>query len=127
MRRPGHGAGVPPALLGPAYATLPFYWGRYEPQPGQTEQQRVTEMARWCREQGILAKGHPLCWHQVPTTWLMDRSLSEIADAQWNRIQREVSAFRGLIDIWDVVNEAVANVRHRVWPVMAQAKRLGTP
>jgi hypothetical protein len=33
--------------------------------------------------------------------------LTEIADTQWNRIQREVSAFRGLIDIWDVVNEAV--------------------
>jgi GH35 family endo-1,4-beta-xylanase len=89
------------------YATLPFYWGRYEPQPGQTDHQQVMEMARWCQGRGILAKGHPLCWHEVPTTWLADRSLAEIGDAQWNRIQREVRTFSGLIDIWDVVNEAV--------------------
>jgi GH35 family endo-1,4-beta-xylanase len=89
------------------YATLPFYWGRYEPLPGQTDQQHVLELAHWCQEQGIRTKGHPLCWHEVPTAWLADRSLAEIGDALWNRIQREVSAFRGLIGIWDVVNEAV--------------------
>ena len=92
------------------FATLPFYWGAYEPKPGQLDQPRVMMMARWCREHHIVTKGHPLCWHEVPAAWLADRSISEIADAQWARIHREVTAFRGIVDMWDVLNEAVAMI-----------------
>jgi endo-1,4-beta-xylanase len=89
------------------YATLPFYWGRYEPRPGQTEVQKLKAMAQWCRDTGIRAKGHPLCWHQVFPKWAMGKDPNEVLKLQLARIRREVSDFRGLIDIWDVVNEAV--------------------
>jgi GH35 family endo-1,4-beta-xylanase len=89
------------------YATLPFYWGGYEPQPGKTDRSRLTDMAHWCRRHDILAKGHPLCWHEVGVKWLDRAGNDEIAHALWMRIEREVKDFRDSILVWDVVNEAV--------------------
>ena len=90
------------------FATLPFYWGGYEKTPGETDRERLMEMARWCREQGIRTKGHPLCWHEVAPAWLAGLPVEEISRLQMTRITREVSGFAGLIDIWDVVNEVMA-------------------
>jgi endo-1,4-beta-xylanase len=89
------------------FATLPFYWGGYEREPGRLDEERVRAMAAWCREHGITTKGHPLCWHQVSPAWLAGRPLDETQRLQMDRIRREVAAFRGQIEIWDVVNEAV--------------------
>jgi endo-1,4-beta-xylanase len=87
--------------------TLPFYWGRFEPQPGQPITGRLLKAARWCVDHQLRVKGHPLCWHTVTADWLLPLSNSEILQAQLARIRREVSDFRGLIDMWDVLNEAV--------------------
>ena len=89
------------------YATLPFYWGRYEPVPGQTEEKRTMAAARWLQERGVTVKGHPLCWHTVCAPWLMQYDNREILRRQVARIHREVEAFRGVIDYWDVINEVV--------------------
>ena len=89
------------------YATLPFYWGGYEKTPGATEAARLRMMAAWCARTGIPAKGHPLCWHQVAPKWLPGKPLDEVKALQLGRITREVKEFAGLIDRWDVVNEAV--------------------
>lgn len=94
------------------FATLPFYWGAYEKEPGVPDEARLRAMAEWCQAQGITPKGHPLCWHQVPPAWQEGRSLDEMWERQLGRIRRDVSAFRGLIDMWDVVNEAVAMPAH---------------
>jgi GH35 family endo-1,4-beta-xylanase len=90
------------------YATMPFYWGAYEPAEGLTGEQRVKGMAKWCAESSIRTKGHPLCWHSVDPRWLKDKTLDDIQTLQLARITREVKAFTGLVDTWDVVNEAVA-------------------
>ncbi len=87
------------------FATLPFYWGSYEREPGRTRQADIRRMAEWCRRNGIRAKGHPLCWHEVPCGWLEGRSLREVERLQLDRITREVGSFAGLIDTWDVLNE----------------------
>ena len=89
------------------YVTLPFYWGRFEPIQGQPMTDRLMETARWCVDRNIVVKGHPLCWHTVTADWLLQMSNAEILQAQIGRIQREVTNFRGLIDTWDVINEAV--------------------
>src|SRR5208283_4487311 len=52
------------------YATLPFYWPMYEPQRGHKLHARAEEVARWCRSQGILTKGHPLAWNFADPAWL---------------------------------------------------------
>jgi GH35 family endo-1,4-beta-xylanase len=88
-------------------ATLPFYWARFEPERGKPITKEVQNAARWCLDHHLLTKGHPLCWHTLTADWLLEMSNAEILKAQIARIQRDVSDFRGLIDMWDVINEAV--------------------
>ncbi|WP_210507241.1 endo-1,4-beta-xylanase [Naasia sp. SYSU D00057] len=88
-------------------ATLPFYWGRFEPQRGKPDTERLRKTAQWFADRGVTVKGHPLVWHTVTAPWLLDLPLDEIEQAQRARIQRDVSDFAGLIDIWDAINESV--------------------
>ena len=89
------------------YGTLPFYWGRYEPVEGKPVFAETMAAARWLQEQGVRVKGHPLCWHTACAGWLMQYSNEEILRRQLERIHREVTAYRGVIDMWDVINEVV--------------------
>ena len=89
------------------YGTLPFYWGNYEPLEGQTAFPETMAAAGWLREHGVRVKGHPLCWHTVCADWLMQYSNEEILRRQLERIRRDVSAYRGVINMWDVINEVV--------------------
>ena len=89
------------------YGTLPFYWGGYEPTEGQTKEAPTMAAAKWLKECGVIAKGHPLCWHTACANWLMQYSNEEILKKQLQRIDRDVTAFKGVIDMWDVINEVV--------------------
>jgi GH35 family endo-1,4-beta-xylanase len=92
------------------YATLPFYWGSFEPRQGQPHWEKLQGMAEWCQQHGITAKGHPLAWHEDVPAWLPEdpRQSRRLLAA---RIDDCVARFRGLVDCWDVVNEA-ANFAH---------------
>jgi GH35 family endo-1,4-beta-xylanase len=85
--------------------TLPFYWSSYERERGKPIHGQIEAAARWCQEQGIACKGHPLAWNSGDPPWLPD-DLDQIRRLQMARIEDCVSRFRGLIDRWDVVNEA---------------------
>jgi GH35 family endo-1,4-beta-xylanase len=89
------------------YATLPFYIGRYEPQEGKPDEGRLKAAANWYTERNIALKGHPLCWHTVCADWLMNYSNAEILQKVIARIERDVTAYVGIIDTWDVINEVV--------------------
>ena len=87
--------------------TLPFYWGLFEPVRGQPITGRMLKTARWFVDRGLKVKGHPLAWHSVHAKWLLDLSNAQIIEAQRQRIYRDVADFKGLIDLWDVINEVV--------------------
>ena len=89
------------------YGTLPFYWGRYEPVEGTTAYPETMAAARWLKDQGVRVKGHPLCWHTACAPWLMKYSNEEILRRQLERIRRDVSMYKGIVDMWDVINEVV--------------------
>ena len=89
------------------FVTLPFYWGRYEPTQGKPDAARMEAAARYLKGRNITLKGHPLCWHTVCADWLMEMDNDTVLKTQLERIYRDISAFAGLIDIWDVINEAV--------------------
>jgi len=89
------------------FATLPFYWGDFEPVRGRPDTERLLAAARWFVDRGVVVKGHPLAWHTVTAPWLLELSDEEILEAQRARIRRDVSDFAGLIDAWDVINEVV--------------------
>jgi GH35 family endo-1,4-beta-xylanase len=87
------------------FATLPFYWWSYEHERGQPIHERTEQVARWCREHGIACKGHPLAWNYAEPRWLPEDS-TQVLDLQLARIEDCTRRFAGLIDTWDVVNEA---------------------
>ena len=89
------------------FATLPFYWGKYEPVKGEPRQEELMAAARFLKERGVTVKGHPLCWHTSTAPWLLQMSNEEILKAQMDRIHRDVTAFRGIVDMWDAINETV--------------------
>ncbi|WP_199424719.1 endo-1,4-beta-xylanase [Actinotalea solisilvae] len=88
-------------------ATLPFYWGRFEPERGRPDTVRLRRAAQWFADRGVEVKGHPLVWHTVQPDWLLGLPLDEVERLQRERIRREVGGFAGLIDTWDAINEAV--------------------
>lgn len=88
-------------------ATLSFYWGRYEPEPGRTALEPTLATARWFAERGVRLKGHPLVWHTVKAPWVDRLPLAEAERLLRERIRREVRDFAGVVDTWDVINEVV--------------------
>jgi GH35 family endo-1,4-beta-xylanase len=87
------------------YATLPFYWSGYEPERGKPSHEPIEKIARWCRQQGIRTKGHPLAWNCSDAPWFPSDP-DGLYRLQLGRIEDCVKRFTGLIDRWDVVNEA---------------------
>lgn len=89
------------------YGTLPFYWGGFEREEGQPDTDNMMRAAGYLNEHGAKVKGHPLCWHTACADWLLKYDNKTILDKQLNRINREVTDFKGVIDMWDVINEVV--------------------
>ena len=89
------------------YGTLPFYWGQFEPEEGSPGTEELMKAANYMKDNGIEIKGHPLCWHTACADWLMKYDNKTILQKQLERIDREVSGFKGIIDKWDVINEVV--------------------
>ncbi|MEY8654598.1 endo-1,4-beta-xylanase [Brachybacterium paraconglomeratum] len=89
-------------------ATLPFYWRWFEPTPGgPTDAPRLRALAEHLRSRGVRLKGHPLLWHTLAPTWLMERDDQAVEDTIRARITREAGDFAGLVDQWDAINETV--------------------
>ncbi len=107
------------------YATLAFYWPSYEPQRGQPQHEYTAGAASWCRDHGITTKGHPLAWNYFEPHWLPD-DLQEVRRLQMERIADCVARMRGLIDIWDTVNEATHYEREELAARAPKLTRLWT-
>jgi GH35 family endo-1,4-beta-xylanase len=102
-------------------ATLPFYWGRYEPVRGRTDRDRLMRTARWLVDRGVTVKGHPLVWHTSQPPWLLGLRPAEVEALLRARIRDLVAGFAGTIDLWDAINEAV------IMPVFANGENGITP
>ncbi len=89
------------------YGTTHFYWKIFEPKRGEPMTEVQMRGAKLLNDHGVPVKGHPLCWHTLAPDWLLDLSDDEILRELLARIERDVTAFRGTIDIWDVINEVV--------------------
>lgn len=90
------------------YATVPFYWRSFEPEPGQPNFARIDSMTDWLHQAGIVAKGHPLVWfHQAGLPdWMRDATFGEMQDKLRSRILDITQRYRGRIAAFDVINEA---------------------
>jgi GH35 family endo-1,4-beta-xylanase len=102
-------------------ATLPFYWGRYEPLRGTPDSARLRRVADWLAARGVRLKGHPLVWHTVQPDWLLGLPLDEVERLLRARVRSVVAAFADVIDTWDAINEAV------IMPLFANGANAITP
>ena len=89
------------------YGTLPFYWGGFEPEEGKPNTEQLMNAAKFLKSKNVTVKGHPLCWHTGCAPWLMNYDNATILKKQLERIHREVGNFKGIIDMWDIINEVV--------------------
>jgi endo-1,4-beta-xylanase len=99
-------------------ATLPFYWGAFEPERGRPDTRRLHRAAEWFVDHGCQVKGHPLVWHTLTADWLRDMPTDEVETTVRARIRREVADFADVVHTWDAINEAVimpvfGNEQHR--------------
>ncbi|MBW4041696.1 MAG: 1,4-beta-xylanase [Acidobacteria bacterium] len=102
-------------------ATLPFYWGRYEPVRGRPDESRLRRAADWLTARDVTVKGHPLVWHTVQPAWLLGLPDAEVEALLRARVRTLVGAFAGTIDLWDAINEAV------IMPVFTNGDNAITP
>jgi endo-1,4-beta-xylanase len=90
------------------FATIPFYWKPFEPDPGKTQFGNRDETVDWLRNNGIAVKGHPLVWfHEagIPD-WVRPKSYAEIKALLHRRIVDITAHYQGRIEYFDVMNEA---------------------
>lgn len=97
------------------YATLSFYWGRYEPEEGKVEEESRRSQAEWLHDHGIVSKGHPLAWYMSQPKWVPQGDPDALWEIQKQRCARETAAFAGTIDVWDVLNE-MARIKDGIDP-----------
>lgn len=107
------------------FATLPFYWRRYEPQRGRPRVEEMRACVQWCRQRGITPKIHPLIFATSAGApeWL-PRDPDEVLGLMYEYVDRTTREFAGEIDVIDVVNEAVAPFRFDT-PVTDAWRRAG--
>lgn len=79
----------------------------------EANRQRALDTVKWLREAGIVVRGHNLLWPSWKYLPKDAQALEVNPDALRKRIvdhvRDEVSAFKGQIAEWDVVNEPVTN------------------
>lgn len=120
------GAGVQPteefeALFN--YAWLSLHPTGLSPYPGGWDG-HIRRLANWCRENGIVVKGHPLIWHGLNPGSLASVSERRIEVTLKARVQNFIGRYRGLIDRWDVANEFL-RLPEGNHPVVRWVRRLG--
>lgn len=84
-------------------------WDVIEPTPGASNFGPGDEIVGFAMAHGMRMKGHTLIWHGQTPSWVNSLSPAQLRTAFEQHITRVAAHYRGQIDAWDVVNEAVAD------------------
>ena len=100
------------------YAVAPFYWSDFEPEDGKPRmgenpvdvyRRPVPEkVIRYCRENGIDLKGHPLFWHYFLPDWL-PKDRDQVFRRLDTRLRELSGEYADRIMDWDCVNESLVS------------------
>lgn len=86
-------------------------WHRVQREEGTFTFAEADRIIAFAREHGMQLIGHALCWHQQAPDWIFQGPDGEPASPELllerlrMHINTVVGRYRGIIDIWDVVNE----------------------
>ncbi len=83
-------------------------WGALRPTPTTYDFRQADALVRFAEQHGMEVRGHNLCWHESLPTWFAGTVTRENAQTiLTDHIHTVVGRYRGRIESWDVVNEAI--------------------
>lgn len=83
-------------------------WRALRPSPTGFDFTQADKLMRFAKLAGQRVRGHNLCWHEGNPDWLKTTANKENArQLLTEHIQTVAGHFRGQLDSWDVVNEAI--------------------
>ena len=83
-----------------------------EPNEGQFNFNNGDKMVKYAKANGMRVRGHALAWHSQVPGWVSQKygkNKKELLRVLKNHIEKVVGHWKGQIDEWDVVNEAISN------------------
>ena len=91
-----------------------------EPQPDVYTFGLADELVHFAQTHGMTVRGHNLVWYNALPSWVANGHFTrdQLLALLKNHIFTVVSHFRGSVNIWDVVNEAIADdgtLRQTIW------------
>jgi endo-1,4-beta-xylanase len=91
-----------------------------EPQPGVYTFAQGDAIVAFAHAHGITVRGHNLVWYRALPAWVANGTFTrdQLINILRDHIMTEVSHYRGQVNIWDVVNEAIddnGNLRDSIW------------
>ncbi len=91
-----------------------------EPEQGHYNFTEGDTLVAFARAHSMQVRGHNLVWYLALPTWLTTGHFTrdELLSILHAHILAEVSHYRGVVNIWDVVNEAINNdgsLRDSIW------------
>lgn len=85
------------------------------------------KMVNYAKQNGMRARGHALAWHSQVPSWVQNmRGKDQLLGVLKNHIEKTVGHFKGKIDEWDVVNEAVNDLNPHDWRATANGSKPGS-
>jgi endo-1,4-beta-xylanase len=83
-------------------------WGPMRPSPAEFDFAAADKLVAFAEANGMKIRGHNLCWHRQLPKWFAGYATKENAkDLLAHHIQTVMGRYKGRIQSWDVVNEAV--------------------
>jgi len=106
------------------FATLPFYWRELEPQQGKLRFKEGSdsiwrrpppdETVKWCKEHGIVAKGHQLLYvkSKFMPDWISRTDSNTLKALASKRMTQLAKRYGNEVPVWDAVNEDMARLKN---------------
>ncbi len=91
-----------------------------EPEPNVFNFVPADAIVKFAQQHHMLVRGHTLVWYNALPTWITSGTFSrdQLMAILKQHIMTEVSHYRSTVNIWDVVNEAIADngsLRQSIW------------
>jgi GH35 family endo-1,4-beta-xylanase len=81
---------------------------RVHPREDDWSFERPDALVEWCEDRDITIHGHTLVWHAQTNDWFFrDGDKATVTRRMKNHISTLVARYKGRIQSWDVVNEAI--------------------
>jgi endo-1,4-beta-xylanase len=99
-------------LIADQYAILvpegELKWVALRPARERFDFSQADALMRFAQTRGMQVRGHTLCWHNSVPDWLtQDAGQLDVRQLLIEHIQTVMGRYRGRIQSWDVVNEAI--------------------